>query len=101
MTSKTTESENHPLSEDETAAEQLVNKPSTESSEDSKPEERHGIFQSCQWFSESPMSRWQFALFLGFGASSIIWIIIRLSSSLSGLTISYHRQTIIAQHIQK
>ena len=51
-----------------------------------KPRDRGILCRSCQWFRESPISRWRFGLFLLFAASSIIWSILRsIISPISGL----------------
>merc|ERR1712154_532040 len=43
-----------------------------------------GICAPCQWFKESPLKRWPFAVFLLFGILAIIWILIRATGSLTG-----------------
>eukprot|EP01084_Bolivina_argentea_P214852 364711_1 len=49
----------------------------------SKPQ-RSGICQSCEWFKENPLRRWQFAVFLLFGILTLLWLILRVTSSLTG-----------------
>merc|ERR1712129_411868 len=48
------------------------------------PPKRVGICASCQWFKESPMTRWTFAIMLLFAVLTPIWIIIRATGSLTG-----------------
>ena len=60
----------------------LINNPSQKLG----PNKRTGICQSCEWFKESPITRWQFAIFLLFAVSSIIWILIRIGSPITGLS---------------
>eukprot|EP01084_Bolivina_argentea_P126131 223394_1 len=45
---------------------------------------RTGIFQSCAWFNENKLRRWQFALFLLFGVATLLWLILRVTGSLTG-----------------
>lgn len=55
--------------------------------EHEKPE-RSGLFQSCQWFKENPLRRYQFAVFLLFGILTLLWLILRVTSSLTGDALS-------------
>ena len=48
------------------------------------PPKRTGICAPCQWFKESPMTRWTFAVMLLFGCLTPIWIIIRATGTLTG-----------------
>eukprot|EP00483_Globobulimina_turgida_P013734 UN13760 len=45
---------------------------------------RSGPCQSCQWFKENPLRRWQFAVFLLFGILTLLWLILRVTSKLTG-----------------
>jgi len=51
--------------------------------ENEKPE-RSGVCQSCQWFKEAPLRRYQFAVFLLFGILTLLWLILRVTSSVTG-----------------
>eukprot|EP00483_Globobulimina_turgida_P000508 UN00508 len=46
--------------------------------------ERSGICQSCQWFKENPLRRWKFAVFLLFTVLTLVWLILRVTASLTG-----------------
>eukprot|EP00484_Ammonia_sp_Unknown_P021023 CAMPEP_0197034940 /NCGR_PEP_ID=MMETSP1384-20130603/12864_1 /TAXON_ID=29189 /ORGANISM="Ammonia sp." /LENGTH=289 /DNA_ID=CAMNT_0042464915 /DNA_START=21 /DNA_END=890 /DNA_ORIENTATION=- len=78
----------HPLSgeDDDAVKHQLVTKSSTLviSTKPTRPTKRKGLCQSCQWFKESPRTRWQFALFLLFSILAIICIAIRFGNPIGG-----------------
>eukprot|EP01083_Nonionella_stella_P066588 175457_1 len=45
---------------------------------------RKGICAPCQWFKESPLKRWQFALMLLFGLLTPVWAFLRVTGSITG-----------------
>eukprot|EP01083_Nonionella_stella_P252577 870060_1 len=49
-----------------------------------KPPKRNGICAPCIWFKEKPLSRWQFIVLLLFGILTPLWVVIRLTGSLTG-----------------
>eukprot|EP01084_Bolivina_argentea_P074019 134290_1 len=51
---------------------------------DPKPPKRNGICGPCIWFKEKPLSRWQFIVLLLFGILTPLWVVIRLTGSLTG-----------------
>jgi len=52
------------------------------------PPARKGLFQSCEWFKQRPLSRWQFAVFLLFGVATLLWIVIKATSGITGDVLS-------------
>jgi len=45
---------------------------------------RKGLFQSCAWFKEKPLRRWIYAAFLLFAPASMLWVIVKASSGVTG-----------------
>lgn len=53
---------------------------------DSKPppRERTGFLAPCLWFKEAPLRRWQFLVMCLPGIATILWIVLKATSSITG-----------------